>query len=199
MSTKKTKEIMIRDDTIGDFAVGFLTPTKVGQLNGTLSSIPFSFSFQDNIEAGLLCMFDEFNSLVGKDDLFRKTVKLIRAWWMNESITYVGVSIKQYLSNAAFLVLISSVFNKYHSVLHTPLQAFTFLFAEFSTWQPTYQLVTLHGFVELQEGGVVSTSFQERPLVTETFVAQYRQLLNISDRYSPSDHSFFVGKKSICF
>ncbi len=179
-STKKNKETMVRDEAIGDHSIGFnpQNQTKPNVFVGTLDTLPFSFHFQEHVEACLLLMFDEINTLVGKNDLVRKTVRLIRAWWMQESITYVGVSIKQYLTNSAFLLMITVIFNKYYHLLNTPFQAFCFFFAEFSSWNPSTQLVTIEGLVDVGASSIKPV-YNGSLLLDSQFIKKYQSMLSV--------------------
>jgi hypothetical protein len=127
----------------------------VGMLNGHTS---FSLVFQDETEAALLLMFEEINHIIGKDDLFKKSVMLIRAWWINESVIYVGASIKHYLPNTAFMVMVVAVFNKFHQTIQTPFQALCLFLAEFALYNPATQWITMDGFVDSPVAGGHGTS-----------------------------------------
>ena len=164
----------------------------VGCLNGNTS---FTIVFQDETEACLLLMFEEFNQLIGKDDLFKKSVMLIRSWWIHESIIYVGATIKHYLPNSAFIVMVLAIFNKYHHHIHTPFQALCLFLGDFALYNPATQWITIDGFVE--HAATNSSSTQTTPshvsshpiqsqsccsanlLIDPQFVNKYKELAHV--------------------
>ena len=98
-------------------------------------------------DAHLLAFFDEFANMVGKDDLFRRSLTIVRAWWTYETSEYLNVSTKNYMPNAAICVLLISIFNQHHAIIFHPLQALSIFFAEYGDVDWNKYAVTIQGIV----------------------------------------------------
>eukprot|EP01034_Spumella_vulgaris_P031267 gene31267-38633_t len=59
----------------------------------------------------MLAFLEEFSSLVGQDNLFKRSLLLIRAWWVYEAASYVGCPIKHYLSDFSLCIMVCAIFN----------------------------------------------------------------------------------------
>ena len=70
----------------------------------------------DHTQLCFLAFLEEFSLLVGCNGLFKRSLVLIRAWWRNETISYVGESIYQSLNDEAIAVMVCAIFNKYHLI-----------------------------------------------------------------------------------
>jgi hypothetical protein len=118
-----------------------------GQVTGILDNqVPFSIVFRDNSnDVALLMFFEAFNNLVGKDNVFKRSVNLIRSWWIHESVLYVGATIRHYLPNNTLIVMIVSIFNKHWKHIATPLHALCLFLAEYSLLQPSIHVITVCG------------------------------------------------------
>lgn len=196
-------------DGSDSYSVSFNTQhQKPGLLVGSLNSgsstahTPFSLVFHDETEAALLLMFEEINQIVGKDDLFKKSVSLIRSWWIHESIIYVGATIKHYLPNTAFIVMVVAIFNKYHHVVQSPFQALCLFLGEFSLFNPTTQWISIEGFVDSPNVSNSSSttgtttpsmaSFPTAPanahlnlLLDQQFVNRFKELVHVQWNQQP--------------
>jgi len=63
--------------------------------------------------------------------LFKRSLLLVRAWWAYEASSYVGTSVKNFLADSVICVMLMSVFNQHHTVIHQPLQALAVFLAEY--------------------------------------------------------------------
>ena len=79
----------------------------------------------------LLAFFEEFSRLVDKNGLFKKTLTLVRAWWAYETASYVGTSIKHYLSDETVTVMVAAIFNQHNDAISQPLQGLFIFLAEY--------------------------------------------------------------------
>lgn len=154
--SKRQKESSVLDsrahDNNGEYSFAFNPQQqKPGQLIATVNQLPLIVHFQNTTDVALLLLFDEVNQLVGKNNLFQKSVHLIRAWWIYESILYVGATIKHYLPNNAFLIMICAIFNKYHHLIETPFQALCIFLHEYSCYLPTTHAISIEGFVDVKQ------------------------------------------------
>lgn len=94
-----------------------------------------------------LSFLDEVAQLVGKEELFKRSLLLIRGWWVYEASTYLGIFSKNFLTDHALCVLIVSIFNQHHSTLHHPLQVLSVFLAEYSELDWANCAVTIQGIV----------------------------------------------------
>lgn len=84
-----------------------------------------------------MCMtafIQQFSEKVGKNELFKRSMLLIRAWWKYEVPTYFGgmnTTLHEYLSNDALVVMLCAIFNMYNDRLKDPLQVMTAFFFEY--------------------------------------------------------------------
>ena len=54
----------------------------------------------------MLAFVEEFSGLVGQDNLFKRSLLLIRAWWVYETASYMGCPIKHYLSDFSLCIMV---------------------------------------------------------------------------------------------
>ena len=97
-----------------------------------VDNLAIMVSANKNASMAMVALVEQTSALVGKDNLFKNSLVLIRAWWAYETTTYVGSNIRHYLSDDAICVMVISIFNRYHSTLHQPLQALVMFLAEYS-------------------------------------------------------------------
>lgn len=94
-----------------------------------------------------LSFLEEVAHLVGKKELFKRSLLLIRGWWTYETSNYLGAPTKNFLSDQALCVMICSIFNQYHATLHQPLQVLSVFLAEFCDVDWGNCAVTIQGIV----------------------------------------------------
>ena len=86
---------------------------------------------------------------------------------MYETPSYSSNNGRGNISDDAFCTLICAIFNKYHNVIHTPLQALSIFLAEYSSLDWSKNLVCVHGIIPLpppradDEGVVLHFSLTE--------------------------------------
>lgn len=94
-----------------------------------------------------LSFLEEVAQLVGKKDLFKRSLLLIRGWWTYEISTFLNQSSKNFLSDHALCVLICSIFNQHHATLFQPLQVLSVFIAEYCELDWSNCAVTVQGVV----------------------------------------------------
>jgi len=123
-------------------------------------------------ELCLLAFLEEFDSLVGKSHLFKRSILLIRAWWV-----YEAKLTNNLISDTAMCVMICSIFNLYHDKIHFPLQALSAFCMQFADTNFSTTVITLYGpvpfdtFVQLDEKKL----FELKPLLTSREVIERYQ------------------------
>jgi hypothetical protein len=98
-------------------------------------------------EICMLAFLQEVASLVGQNELFKRSLLLIRAWWFYETAAYVGTPIKHYLKEIDLCIMVCAVFNQYHARISSPLQALCLFLAEYSAYDGATHAITLQGIV----------------------------------------------------
>jgi hypothetical protein len=97
----------------------------------------------------LLMFFEEFDRLVGKNHLFKRSVLLVRAWWMYEASLSVTTNTHTFMHipDNAIVVLLVALFNRHHDNLHFPLHALYAFLVEYSNINFSTHVFTIFGAV----------------------------------------------------
>eukprot|EP00606_Chrysophyceae_sp_TOSAG23-5_P000200 GSChrysophyteH2.ASY1.ANO1.497.1 assembled CDS len=93
------------------------------------------------LELCLMAFFEDFDRLFGKDHVFKRSLILIRAWWIYEA----NMSSACGISDSAFCIMILSILNRFHSKIHHPFHALCYFLAEFSTLDFSKFVITIDG------------------------------------------------------
>ena len=134
----------------------------------TIDSVPVEIMPNGRSDLCFLALVEEIAQLVGKNELFKRSLLLIRGWWTYETGAYVGVSTKNYLSDSVLCVLVCSIFNQYHAVINHPLQALSVFLAEFSGVKWGDVAITLQGVVPFHSNSVLDNQpWLREPLPSE--------------------------------
>jgi hypothetical protein len=134
---------------------------------------------------GDLCMLaflEEVASLVGQDALFKRSLLLIRAWWVYETAALAGTSIKHYLGDFSICVMVCAVFNQYHARISSPLQALCLFLAEYSAYDGATHAITLQGIVPFKSepgNALVSLPPQNHHLISAQIIEKFCILFNM--------------------
>lgn len=90
----------------------------------------------------MLVFIEEIALIVGQNNLFKRSILMIRAWW-----TYETNAKHMTLSDHVLLIMITAIFNQFASVITTPLEALCIFLREYSNYDGATQLITLQGVV----------------------------------------------------
>ena len=135
----------------------------------TVDTLPVEIVSNNLVDFHLLYFFEEISTLVGKNDLFKKSLLLIRAWWEYETKEYLSESLpkssKNCLTNSAIAVLVCGVFNQHHNVIFHPLQALIIFLAEYSELNWSEYAVTIQGVVPFKSKIINTTPNSPKPEV----------------------------------
>lgn len=112
-----------------------------------IDAVPVEIGCDPRSDLCLLALFEEIAGLVDKEHLFKRSLLLIRAWWVYETSAYIGCPMKHYLSDFSLCVMVSAIFNQYHLQIYYPLQALSFFLAEYSDFDWSENAITLQGIV----------------------------------------------------
>ena len=154
-----------------------------------VDAIESSISCNRRGDICLLAFVEEFANLVGQDDLFKRSLQLIRAWWFYETATYAGASIRHYIPDSAMCIMVCAIFNQFHMRISSPLQALCLFLAEYSAYDGATQAITLQGIVPYPEGSQLGLMEpRESHLVSAAIMDKYWVLVNIQEATSTAQH-----------
>lgn len=148
-----------------------------------VDSIVIEITSNNRPELCLTSFVEEVSLIIGTQELFKRSLLLIRAWWALETQTYLGCSIRHYLSDFHLFVMLTGVFNQYATHIKTPMVAFCFFLAEYSGYDGISKAISIRGFAPFQ----TKTSNQpqvpeQKPhhVIPESLLEKYWVLYNIS-------------------
>ena len=143
----------------------------------TLDSVTIEVVANNRIDQCCIAFFEDLSLLIGQDNLFKRSLLLIRAWWLYETPSYVGCPIKHYLTDHAFIVMVSMIFNLYHSLIACPFQALGIFLAVFSEYDGTSKAISLQGFVSFDSNNIpILSPVESFHLVSESLLEKYRNV-----------------------
>ena len=138
------------EDSTGDHVIRnvLISNSKISiHVQCSVDNTEVELSCNSRSEVCMLALLEEISTLVGKNDLFKHSLMLIRAWWCCESAAYVGTTVKNYLSDLSLCVMVVAIFNMHHTELHTPLQVLCAFLSEYSTYDGSTSAISIMGIV----------------------------------------------------
>jgi hypothetical protein len=148
-----------------------------------VDSITVEISPNNRAELCLTSFVEEVNQTIGSNELFKRSLLLIRAWWALETQPYVGCSIRHYLSDFHLFVMLAGVFNQYSKYIKTPMVAFCFFLAEYSSFDGISKAISIRGFAPFQTKTSNQPILPEQKahhIIPEALLEKYWVLYNIS-------------------
>jgi len=146
------------------------------------TQVEISLNARDDV--CILAFFEEVDVLVGSDNLFKRSLMLIRSWWHHETLDAIDVSTRALLNDTAICIMVCAVFNQFHSRITTPLQALSIFLAEYSAYDGSAHVVTLQGIVPFHGPEGPQAHYIEpnkKHLLSPSIVEKYQQLFNLAD------------------
>jgi hypothetical protein len=135
----------------------------------------------------LLCMvafIDEFNAVVGRDNLFKQSVLFIRAWWQLETANYFSAPMGQFLSDEAIIFMVVAVFNLYWKEIRSPLYALYYFLRMYKDYDGKTQAITAQGIVSFWEDNSPQFNLlksESHHLLDVDWLGKLWQLFNVHD------------------
>ena len=108
--------------------------------------------FNNRNDLCMMTFIEEVALLVGRDNLFKRSLMLIRTWWFYETAAYMGSSIKHYLSDYSLCVMIIAIFNQFHQQISTPMDAMCIFLNQYADYDGHNSAITLQGIVPFHPG-----------------------------------------------
>jgi hypothetical protein len=148
-----------------------------------VDSISVEISPNNRAELCLTSFVEEVSQVVGANELFKRSLLLIRAWWALETQPYVGCSIRHYLSDFHLFVMLAGVFNQYSKYIKSPMVAFCFFLAEYSGYDGISKAISIRGFAPFQtktSNQPILSDKKPHHIIAEALLERYWVLYNIS-------------------
>eukprot|EP01034_Spumella_vulgaris_P023112 gene23112-29305_t len=150
----------------------------------------------------LLAFLEEVAQLVGQDNLFKRSLLLIRAWWVYETASYVGSAIKHYISDNAMVLMVAALFNLHHAEVTSPIIALSTFLRIYSKYDGFSEVITLQGIVPYLQskqqaagvaGGPISqitliSPDDEKHLISAALIDKYYRLVNAVNATEATPH-----------
>lgn len=150
---------------------------------GMIDSIPFEIVANSRVELCMLTFFEEINALVGNDHLFKRSVLLIRSWWMYETAAMTEKSLKEYLPDFAIWLMVTAVFNEHYGIITSPIQALYLFLSIYCHYDGSTQAITLNGmrtFLPNSSNLPIDHNYQNY-LINQKLFEKYYQVVNIQN------------------
>lgn len=150
---------------------------------GMIDSIPFEIVANSRVDLCMLTFFEEINALVGNDHLFKRSMLLIRSWWMYETASIGDKSLKEYLPDFAIWLMVTAIFNQHYSIITTPMQALYLFLHVYSNYDGSLQAITLQGirsFLPNSSNLPLDNNYKEY-LINQRLFEKYYQVVNIQN------------------
>jgi hypothetical protein len=94
---------------------------------------------------------EEVDRLLGRNSLFKRSVLLVKAWWLYESRAYTGSNMLACISERALTAMVLAVVNQHHKRLFTPLQVLAMFFHTYASFEWSRQCVSIDGHKNIDE------------------------------------------------
>ena len=127
-------------------------------------------------ELCLIAFWEDFSRAIGKNNLFKRSLLLIRAWWVYEAKMHYFAS---GIPDSALIVMIMSIFNRFYDRMHHPLHVFCQFLSEYSTLDLSAFVITINGpvsidfFISTPENHIVQ---QSGTFLSHEFLCRYQNL-----------------------
>lgn len=147
-----------------------------------LDSLSVEIASNCRMELCLLSFFEEISALVGKNNLYKRSILLIRAWWVYETNNYIGSPIKHYLPDFAILVMITAIFNKYHDRIFYPMQALCLFLSEYAEVDWTNSAITVQSITTFKsntDNQPIPTAVEPNHLIQAPLLDKYWDIVNL--------------------
>eukprot|EP01039_Chlorochromonas_danica_P005482 gene5482-6036_t len=156
----------------------------------TIDSVEVEISINNRVDLCLNSLLENLDCKIGKGHLFKRTILLIRAWWVYETSMYAEVNIKHYLSDHSLAVMIMMIFNLYFRFIESPLQALFLFLKEFASCYSENAIITIQGIINLGDSNETKVDnnqntfqrAQKYHLITPEMQEKYWYLYNVHEQ-----------------
>ncbi|CAM9178733.1 unnamed protein product, partial [Ectocarpus fasciculatus] len=125
-----------------------------------------------------VAFLEEVDQLVGRDHLFKRSVILVKAWWLYESEVVVGNAAPAWTPHTWLLCsLVCFIFNKHHERIFHPLHAMVFFFKELAYFDWKNNILSVCGKIPKGENLKHGPDCElDSPLICSDVISKYRDL-----------------------
>lgn len=156
----------------------------------SIDAVEVEISINNRVDLCINSLLEKLDSIIGKGHLFKRTILLIRAWWVYETSLYAETSIKHYLSDHGLAVMIVMIFNLYYRFIESPLQAFFLFLKEFASYNGENAVITIQGIINLGDNNetkvennqITFERVQKYHLITPEIQEKYWYLFNVHEQ-----------------
>lgn len=150
-----------------------------------VDSIRLKISSNRRVDLCFLAFVEEVAGLVGKNNLFKRSLLLVRSWWSYEVVSLMNKDISSYLPWNVVTIMVCALFNKHHGRLVCPLQALCLFIAEYVVYQDSCSVITLQGMVKFDPQSKEPLKLippQPSHLISWELTEKYWMLFNTSNQ-----------------
>ena len=159
--------------------VNFVNEGESRAIRCTMDGVNVDMTANSIEELYQVAFLEECDLLLGKNHLFKRSILLLKAWWLYETRAFSGASMLASISEFALSTMLLGVINKYNKRLHHPLQVLSMFFSIYSKLNWETSGVTLRGVVEIDKAGNIlgepTDGDSEDLLIPEDMVSRYQQ------------------------
>jgi hypothetical protein len=133
----------------------------------------------ERIDLCLVGFFEDFDRLIGNDHLFKRSILLIRSWWLYES----NLS-SELISDNTICIMICALFNQYSTKIHFPLQTLCIFLDEYSSIDFSQNVITLFGIIpynKFKDMTVDMIAYSNDYIINQELVDKYQNYINAID------------------
>jgi hypothetical protein len=156
--------------------VGGESHVQVGVDTIHVEIVPFQ-----RIDQLLLALIEDVALLVGQQNLFKRSLTIIRAWWVYETTSYIGCAMKHYLSDLTIAIMSCAIFNQFHAVITEPFHALYLFLVTFAEIDWRNSAVSIAGDAvfqsDLELTPTVSHPTNYVPLISASLISKYSTAL----------------------
>lgn len=150
-------------------------------LMATIDKINVEIRVSNQTDLIFASFVEEICSLVGKDNLFKRTWLLLSSWWRYEVCDETAMqrsSLRSHDTYNQLLLMLMAVFNLHHEIIHQPLQALSIFFCEYGGIDLTKHVITLFGVYPLDALRDNSICTRPQHLVSASVMDRYFKWYN---------------------
>lgn len=178
-----------------------------------INNRPVEIRTEPTSDLCFLSLLEEIAVLIGRDNLFKKSLSLISSFLFNEQLELIkrdsnssatttsepsttttkAASIKTpIIPNTMLWIMVSAIFNKYYSFIETPLQALNLFLIEYLNYDPLTTVITLYGVLDSRS----NTINNQQSMINSSTNSLFSPLGGSVAGPSTSLQTIFLGKSN---
>lgn len=159
--------------------VNFVNEGETRAIRCTTDGVNVDMTANSIEELYQVAFLEECDKLLGKNHLFKRSILLLKAWWLYETRAFSGASMLASISEFALSTMLLAVVNKHHKRFHHPLQILSMFFSVYSKLNWETSGITVRGVVDIDKAGNILGETTEGTsgdyLIPEETIARYQQ------------------------